>query len=215
MKTLKQIGWAAMASAVLFASCSVERRHYRPGFHVNTGNHKPAAEAKADPKIKKDAPEYVIETPAEIVESTPVESASNNSVPETIVTAPEQKATIQKPAKAAAQTQIVQKHKPGKKMFLPQAVKRALTAQSPSGTMEIDIVALILAIFLGFIGIHRFYKGYIVSGILMILLFILATGWWWFGPVWFLGTIAGLALFAWVIVDIVFIVMERDLFFPK
>ena len=55
------------------------------------------------------------------------------------------------------------------------------------------IVAGVLGILLGFLGIHKFYLGYKKQGLIMLLVSIL-TSWTWIGPpiIWTIGLIEGI-----------------------
>jgi len=55
------------------------------------------------------------------------------------------------------------------------------------------IVAGVLGILLGFLGIHKFYLGYTKQGLIMLLVSIL-TSWTWIGPpiIWTIGLIEGI-----------------------
>ena len=71
------------------------------------------------------------------------------------------------------------REKPGQRLNLKQVIvlKRAQKIirqgleQNTSGSGKSQVTALFMAIFLGFIGVHRFYLGYPLYGVLMILIF--------------------------------------------
>lgn len=78
-----------------------------------------------------------------------------------------------------------------------KAVKRQIKQEAKNGAPAGDgsksqIVALVLAIVLGGLGIHRFYLGYTLIGIIQIVLALTS----------FL-IVPGIALLAWVLVDII------------
>lgn len=50
MKAIKYFGAAGISLALLFSSCSVEKRRYRPGYSVNTGKKAPVTEANKVPE---------------------------------------------------------------------------------------------------------------------------------------------------------------------
>lgn len=201
----------ALAIMVFLSACSVERRHYRPGFHFNS-------EVKAPkPEVKKHetAPEpetatVPVETPAEDATAevtTPVTTAP------AAVTMPESKKVIAFNSNAKATVKPVTKL--GDKFIATNIIsKKALKGQSPRGMMADKIISIILCIFLGWLGIHRFYLGFPVSAIIMILLFIM-SGVGGFLAINFLAYIAGVLLFVWILYDLICLIMDKPLFFEK
>ncbi|MEM6770131.1 MAG: TM2 domain-containing protein [Bacteroidota bacterium] len=75
---------------------------------------------------------------------------------------------------------------------LRKDIKKAKKGQAPAGGDRNQLVALLLAIFLGGIGVHSFYLGQTGKGIAQIVLFLTS----------FL-IIPGIALLIWVIIDII------------
>ncbi|UPT68757.1 MAG: hypothetical protein M0D57_09095 [Sphingobacteriales bacterium JAD_PAG50586_3] len=49
MKTIRNISFAAITTALLLSSCSVEKRRYRPGYNVDAGKKTPKTEAAKTP----------------------------------------------------------------------------------------------------------------------------------------------------------------------
>jgi len=207
----------SLAMIVLFNACSVQKRHYRPGFHFE-------AAQKKTPKTE------VKETAAPIEETTaPVETATipeTVSVTENATASTTTEATVaQRPvvkinknkhsnANTAVATPV--KEKGSKKIGFNSQDKKGYKA-GPKGILGIlgddKLIAILLCIFLGWLGIHRFYLGYPISALIMILLFILSSvGWFFIGP---LGYIAGLLLFVWIIIDLIFLITDRALFFQS
>lgn len=201
----------ALAIIVFLSACSVERRHYRPGLHFKS-------EVKAPkPEVKK------YETPTEVaadvtpVEIVPVEVTAEVETPVTNVpqattaSTDKKETTTNNKVKAAAKPVT----KPGDKNIATSIIsKKALKGQSPKGMMADKILAIILCIFLGWLGIHRFYLGFPISAIFMILLFLLST----IGGLLILGLIgyiAGVLLFVWIIYDLICIILDRPLFLEK
>jgi TM2 domain-containing membrane protein YozV len=201
----------ALAIIVFLSACSVERRHYRPGLHFNSEVKTPKPEVK-----KHDAQK---ETTAEVapVEIAPVEATAKvehpvSAVPHAATTSTDKKETTANKSVKAAPKPVTQ---PGDKNIATSIIsKKVLKGQSPKGMMADKILAIILCIFLGWLGIHRFYLGFPISGIFMILLFLLSTigG---FLIINFLGYIAGVLLLVWIIYDLICIILDRPLFFEK
>lgn len=201
----------ALAIIVFLSACSVERRHYRPGLHFKS-------EVKAPkPEVKKyETPTEVVNdvTPVEIapVEATAEVATPVTNIPQATTTSTDKKeTTINNKVKAAAK--IVTQ--PGDKNIATSIInKKALKGQSPKGMMADKVLAIILCIFLGWLGIHRFYLGFPISAIFMILLFLLST----IGGLLILGLIgyiAGVLLLVWIIYDLICIILDRPLFLEK
>ena len=171
MKNIKTIGLAGLAAALLFASCSVEKRHYNKGFHVQWNNKAAKATEQATNNTKPAA--TTIENTAAINtvadEAAPTLTAST----QTQVTAPVavEKATVSAvTVKKATENPVkVNQTKTETKKSTQAAVKKAKDIANTKGGGTSQLIALLLCIFLGYIGIHRFYLGYIGIGILQII----------------------------------------------
>lgn len=206
--------------AVLLNACSLEKRHYRRGYNVHVVKKEAAVTAKSERNVKtKPAEAIKIEGATETAQATTMDAGS----PSATVNTPqaEQQAQpakeVKTKAKAAATASPVKK---GNKDFLGTLFSKIKNKTLPNGTGPAGIlggdklVAILFCIFLGWLGIHRFYLGYPLSAIIMILLFVLsAVGG--FFIVGFLGYLAGLLLFVWIIVDLIFLILDKPLFFAK
>jgi TM2 domain-containing membrane protein YozV len=199
----------ALAFMVLFNACSVEKRHYRPGFHVG-GNGKAKTEAK-----KSEAPKHEsvkIEKQATAV--VPTTASAANNTPTAVIATPAQTKAAERVVTTPTTTKAETKLPGSKHVVVNSVLKNAMKGASPEATMADKIISILLCIFLGWIGIHRFYLGYPISAIIMILLFVL-SGLGGFLTINFLAYIAGLVLFVWVIVDLIFLILDKPLFFPS
>ena len=167
--------WAFCLTILLFTttSCSVYDRvavwyKYRGDYRV----HKTDTERLAS-KGRTTTP---VATPT--AEALPVEPAYASSVVETPVTteaAATASATSAK-ALASAMSHRVTAKAPAtsarpEKLTLKKAwqLKKAMKASGTSGSGKSQLVALLLCFFLGGLGIHRFYLGYIWQGVLQLL----------------------------------------------
>ncbi|MDX5348175.1 MAG: NINE protein [Hymenobacteraceae bacterium] len=84
------------------------------------------------------------------------------------------------------------------KKAIKEAKKEAKKAKKPFAAGKSQLVALLLAIFLGGLGVHRFYLGYVGTGIIQLVLALTSF------------LIVPLAvLLVWVIIDIIRIAMGR------
>lgn len=209
-RSITHISLIAMAIVVFLSACSVERRHYRPGFHFKSEAKVPKPEVKKHDVAPE--PETAVVEDVVVAEDITVETTAPTTTSPDVVAVPEAKpTTITHTAKAAAKPVT----KAGDKSIALGIInKKALKGQSPSGMMADKIVSIILCIFLGWLGIHRFYLGYPVSAIIMIVLFLASVvlGGFVLG---YLGYIAGLLLFVWILVDLIFLILDKPLFFPS
>jgi len=171
-----------------FSSCSMEKRQYSSGYHIQWNN-----QAKNDIKNKDKQTETVVIAenkvqpveeivPADLLEATetaqtetirsessiaPLELASSSA--ETITILPNdvnrslnssnQSISIDSKSSNLNQKESVRKNSIAQKAQKPKAAK---------GGDKSWVVALVLCIFLGGLGIHRFYLGYPGLGILML-----------------------------------------------
>ena len=78
----------------------------------------------------------------------------------------------------------------GNQLNPPQSIPQPATQWQPSEAKS-KVVAGLLGIFLGSIGIHRFYLGYMTIGIIQIVVTVLTFG---IGGLW--GFIEGILIFA-------------------
>lgn len=199
---------------IVLASCSVQKRHYRPGFHIEA-HKKPAV---VQPKETKNETVDVIPAVVNEEAKTPTIEENTTASASTEVT-PVEKTQPKEEAKTnhKAVKNLIPLKAPGSKDFKYEAKKSTKKgySASPKGLTGGDkLIAILLCIFLGFIGVHRFYLGYIVSGIVYIALFIAAVVF--FG--WILGAIGwacGIILFALIIIDLIFLILDKPLIFQS
>lgn len=182
-KTSLKFGMMMLAAASL-ASCTMQKRYHNSGWNVEMSlfkkNQKSAPVAKPEARVAaQQAPVKQVEAPAAVA-TTVVEAPALV----TTVTAPA-KAQVNDPAVAVAQVSkvSVKKHavmpvravakvitaaaKSVKQEYNAPAQKQAATATATGGKSW--LVALLLALFLGGLGIHRFYLGYTWQGVVQLL----------------------------------------------
>jgi TM2 domain-containing membrane protein YozV len=181
MKTLKTTFLIALA--VLFVtSCTVERRLYNKGFHVewkkkyktNNGEEEDKNEGLAQVKTQDVYNGYDQSTSNQDFASVNDDIAVNTVV--------EDKPTIEfnKPVTPVAQNHKVnlelksqkrEKSKEFKGAIIKNAkAKKSLNEEEENGTKgKSQVIALVLVILVGVLGIHRFYLGHIGIGVLMLL----------------------------------------------
>lgn len=180
-----------IALATLFVtSCTVEKRLYNKGFHVQWGTkykadkkEKVQAESVASIDFNKTHPEEKV-----LAQSTEIRSASNFSSLEDEIAEiqidPIQEDSVQTSEKSTASIQPTSHSEKlsfvGEKNSVPEVVKQSTDkaeknrskhkqSAGADSTSKSQIVAFILVLLVGILGIHRFYLGYPGIGILMLL----------------------------------------------
>ncbi|UPT68755.1 MAG: TM2 domain-containing protein [Sphingobacteriales bacterium JAD_PAG50586_3] len=174
MKNFKLITSIGLALTLVFASCSVEKRHYTKGYSVNWNSNAPKATEQAQKTSK-----VAVETGKSVVTVTGVErNAKIESVatPElsastTTTVASTKKAT--QPALAKANTNANPTKANNSKVDIKKntdfAAKIAKKVTGAAAGGKSQLIALLLVIFVGVLGIHRMYLGYIGIGIIQLL----------------------------------------------
>ena len=180
MKILNYSLFLIAASVFIISSCTIEKRLYRPGFHIAWKNGKPASEKVKDQKQdeKKDDDNVALVQYTDIMtnERNSEELGSLNddlamvyldcgvtdtkfNEPSSITVAPSKRRFLKSP-------EISEKQDFANAEVTKKEGKRVAPESTGSGKSQ--IVALLLCIFLGLIGIHRFYLGYTGMGVLYI-----------------------------------------------
>ena len=171
---MKKITLLALAAIFVVSSCTIEKRLYNSGYHVEWNHSKKhvdtdqLAQEESNTEVREVAvaqetrtvyTDQVVEESVVIdaVETTAVET--ENEVSNTIVSA--KNAGDQEAAVSAVKDQQV-------KALKAKESKKAEKSKAPAGGKS-QIIALILCFFLGVLGIHRFYLGYTGIGVLMLL----------------------------------------------
>jgi hypothetical protein len=155
--------------AIVVASCGVTRE--RDGFGGGFGKKKGCLEECGTPNTTKVEGNATIKDYAEnslMAESTGVETTA-------VIATAEAKSEIKKVKAIAAKQTFAQKV--ATKMavkaaakFAPAKVKKAVAKNSGAGGYDDEIlIAIILCVFVGSLGIHRFYLGYNLIGLLQLL----------------------------------------------
>lgn len=181
--------------AMLAAACST------PKYYVfKTIKNSPLEESeKAAPKAA--AEEARVEAVAIAMEEPIAEETAVASTEEIVAPVSLQKATktVAEAAAPAEPKKISRLEKIKTAIQVKKEIKKVLKEQKemaqdpePETTDKSQLVALLLAIIIGGLGIHRFYLGYTWQGIAQLLLFL--TSW---------LIIPGIALLVWVIFDII------------
>lgn len=203
----------ALTLILLFNACSVQKRHYRPGFHFEAAQKKNPKEEGKESKIT--VKENATTANADIIVSNDVASAENTTATTnteiTQVTVPVETPKATTHTTKAPHTKVIEK---GSKKISVDPYDRKAYQASPKGIFsslgDDKLIAIILCVVLGWLGIHRFFLGYPISAIIMIALFIMATvSIFVVFPV--LSWIAYVALIVLIIYDLICLITGREL----
>jgi hypothetical protein len=208
MKNFVRFFIPVICTAIIFNACSIEKRHYRPGYHIEwkhkikTVSPKPAGEDIAVEEHMRE-----ISNPApETIKATPLVQPKNTIVPARVTagTTPEiSKKTI------PAQKHFTEKILPGKKMekLIPvQKISRYVPAPTSSNAALDDDGRLIIGIIFLIFGLSPFavliYNGPGPEFSLDFLLWILGLV---FLIIGLASGIPGLAAVGWILLVVAFI----------
>ncbi len=168
---MKKIILFAAAAIFMVSSCTIEKRLYNSGYHVEWNHSKKHVDS--DQVAQEESASKVREVESVVVNKTAnanqvveelvvnndaVVAAENDASNELVSTT---NTVNQESAEASDKDQEV-------KAVKTKESKKSEKSKAPGGGKS-QLVALLLCIFLGTIGIHRFYLGYIGIGVLMLL----------------------------------------------
>ncbi len=181
MKSIKQLLFTGLATMLILSSCTMEKRVYMSGYHIewNKSKHNPESKEIASNDNGKQAEQNQIGTVVQAEnESNTVENSA--TVSEDNITASVDNSVIipnhklisfsNQENRVTAKTNSTFEEK---KVIINKVTKTKKKVEkqksAAGGGGKSQIVALILCIFLGWLGIHRFYLGYTGAGILYLL----------------------------------------------
>lgn len=190
-KYTQKLGLAFTLVALFLASCgsnaTFSKRYHNRGFNIAWGGGADASPSKPAPKkVKSPAVnETVVAQELQIAESaqanftTPL-SPVTGATSADISVVPNHVVNVQPVAHAAKTTEILdaalksvsQPSADSKLTTQSKAVLKKQKKAAASGPGKSQIVATILCILLGYLGIHSFYLGYTTHGILKLILVV-------------------------------------------
>jgi len=197
-----------IALAFLISSCStnatITKRYHSRGFNIAWGGGPDASPAKTVTKKARVEAEKsaIVESP---VAEMKAEEIASYLAPLSSVSAVNPHAIINNPIVLA--TKATQNAKPGvtieKKSIDTKVMVKTSTkvlkqkkAMVDTGQGKSQIIALILFVLFGYLGIHRFYLGHLSSGLLMLLLCCTLIL-----PI--INLFTGIALLVWWVLDLI------------
>lgn len=172
-KTMKKILLFVLTLSIVLPSCTIEKRLYRPGFHVELANQK---SAKAENLVQTESKEKETIVSSHL-DTKPQES--ENSVVLELENSEESVSPIASNLNAGDEPKIFQVTIEPERTAEVESGQRVQEFDIPlkkdkntaitSGGSKSQLVALLLCFFVGIIGIHRFYLGYIGIGVIQLL----------------------------------------------
>jgi TM2 domain-containing membrane protein YozV len=173
---MKKIIFFAAAAIFMVSSCTIEKRLYNSGYHVEWNHSKKHVETnqlvqeESSSEVREVATVEVSRTAD--VDQVSEETVAINDVAELTVVSIDE-STISsvvesKTNSASSNVTSVSDNEKQMKAAQFKEIKKAQKSKAPSGGKS-QIIAAVLCFLLGTLGIHRFYLGYTGIGVLMLL----------------------------------------------
>jgi TM2 domain-containing membrane protein YozV len=173
---MKKIILLAVAAVFVVSSCTIEKRLYNSGYHVEWNHSKKHVETdqvaqEASTNEKYEVSAVAVSRTADVDQVVEESAVSNDAVVSSVATSEETSVSNElavstnahsekKVTSASKETQM--------KASKAKDAKKAEKSKAPAGGKS-QIIAAVLCFFVGALGIHRFYLGYTGIGVLMLL----------------------------------------------
>ena len=172
---MKKIILFAAAAIFMVSSCTIEKRLYNSGYHVewnHSKKHVDSDQVAQDVSTSKvrEVETVVVNRTANADQVVEVSVVSNDAVA-VVATESNVSNELVSTTNTVNQESAVASDKDHQvKVVKAKESKKAEKSKAPDGGKS-QLIALLLCFFIGFLGIHRFYLGYTGIGILMLLTF--------------------------------------------
>jgi TM2 domain-containing membrane protein YozV len=180
MKSLKQLSLIALVITLVLNSCSIEKRVYMSGYHItwnktrvnhdkqelaNNYNAKDKKQNKIATLSQTENDSYKAQNSMEAINDNYIASLNNSAIiaPREIISFNKNENNFTAKTNQHSGESIAVSKK------ISKAKKKIEKNNSADTEGKSQLVALLLCIFIGVLGIHRFYLGYTGIGILMLL----------------------------------------------
>lgn len=177
MKSIKQLSYIGLAIMFVLTSCTMEKRVYMSGYHIEwlNGKHSPDKQTASIDTKNIEENKTVTTEQSETATNT-VDNFSAQTVTDNNITASVDNNSIIIPSNKPVSfhktvTSVKENPTTETKTVIKQGTKKSKANKSNSadGGGKSQLVALLLCIFVGALGIHRFYLGYIGIGVIQLL----------------------------------------------
>lgn len=182
MKSIKQLSFIGMVITLVLTSCTMEKRVYMSGYHIewNKRIHNSDKQELVISENSKKSDENITVTVEQLVKatntndtyftSTATDENITASLDNSVIIPSRKSVSFSKNENSVtANTNQTFEGKTVISKKISKAKKKAEKNNAAEGGGKSQLVALLLCIFIGVLGIHRFYLGYTGIGILMLL----------------------------------------------
>lgn len=180
MKSIKQLSFIGLAIMLVLNSCTMEKRVYMSGYHIEwnkSKNNPDRQELVSNDNVKKIEQSQIgtieqYKNGSNTLENVPTIDNENltASLDNSIILPSHKTISFSKNENSVtAKTNQTFEEKTVISKKISKAKKKAEKNNAADGGGKSQLVALLLCIFIGVLGIHRFYLGYTGIGILMLL----------------------------------------------
>ncbi len=163
MKKLKQILGVALVATMVLSSCTAEKRVYTKGYNINWyGGKSKVSQVSADRQKTNHLESLTASSATGLSDELNYQEMKFRSIEVIPSNTKEVTASVIAAVEAAELPKVV------KKTIVRKAKKMNPEAMPVTGDKS-QVVALVLAIVIGGLGIHRFYLGYTWQGVVQLL----------------------------------------------